>query len=257
MYKEKDGRGEVLSVSIEPIPEFSKMFHGLYLFLDEAYNPVNYPCGEYFHREIEKRTGLLTAASNAVNGAQIQIKLFVRKNDVSEKLFEDKRSYECSYENCEPQDFPSKEIVEALHTTGHAFGFTLSEQLTEMSSKQKVRNPKLCISIMSIEDYIKTEILSNTVSEVNRVLYRYKGYNTRCYGCALGYETYSHYYVFETDEDLKRARNDGILTKMIDEAYAVISGFDKGNHISREDYRVIVKSKEHISKMDLFGLERG
>lgn len=225
-------------------PEFSKPF-GFSIYLDGKYRPVNSAYAEKFHTIIKSDLGITVIGSRVTctQDGSLMMNLYSKTDEVTSALWGDNRFLSCI------DKYPQivKDVILCLQKAVSEFGIAFPEEITHLN-----------FALQSFEDYATDTLLYDTTRRVSKALKVKFGYNVFVYGGRFTEKSRqsSHLFMFETKYDVERVKREGLLEKMIDEAYNSIYEIDEGRTLVRDKYDVIVKSKDQYSKEELFLLSR-
>ena len=66
----------------------------------------------------------------------------------------------------------------------------------------------------------------------------------------------NHYFLFDSDAEIKKAKADGTIDRIRREGYLALQGLDKYNYVGEQEYCPIMISRDKFTKEELFLLSR-
>lgn len=225
-------------------------------------------CADRFHEELKKELGLSVVASFAKNyKTSCSLYIWAREDKVLETLLDGKgeKSYDAKYciSEC---GYPAENIVQCLNRVLKEFGFeypanfdepTYITETTPMGFKRKVALAKWVVTVLNFDRYQKDGLYYNSTGAVNRLLRNnYKSYHVRCEAVCMGDAPRNHYFLFDSDAEIKKAKADGTIDRIRREGYLALQGLDKYSYVGEQEYCPIMISRDKFTKEELFLLSR-
>jgi len=212
-----------------------------------------------FHELLREKIGLLCDASFAYGGTKINaLFLLVNDNDISEEILQHK-----THVDIYPQEKYFDSIVQMLYLALKEVEPKIYEKIKDsLYSNGKVSN-SMWISIKSLDRLRMNYVYSKSAIPIEAMFKekfpQYQHLICCCYSLSE-YDTFAdHLFLFFTPSDLEKARSNGDLEKMIEEAYTIVKKNDHLGLFTEEIYRskLQVNSRRNFTKDDLFCMLRG
>ncbi len=243
------------------IPELSRVDRYGSLWLDEKDCPCNTPLAERYHKLLGDELRLNVVGSHAYFALdQLSIHLWISKSNPDSFQVETPFHTRTGDELCDR----AVECLKRILSEEGVFLPSREQILAEYAKRNQSfakEGPDSCLYIYSYDWEIYSTFMYEAKEEINRLIRRRFAYwDVECMFTTTEsfrvYENQKHVFVFRCQYDIERAKRDGILDTLLEEAYKIVKKHDKHGTVTRETYDPDIVSRDRFSGEMLFNMAR-